>query len=379
MDLSLTQAQEMLKSTAQDFIQREYPKEKLLELDKTDTGCTPELWERAAALGWLGMPIPAEYGGEGLSLTDTAVLFQELGRGPIAGPHFSSGILGSLLLLEAATDAQKRDWLPQVCRGSMVLAAAISDPDRSWGPGAVQMTPAQRNGDYVLNGTKLFVQDAAMATHLLCAIRTGQASTGQEADGIALLLVDANLPGVAIRTLPGFIGQATEITFHNVPVPQANLLGESPGNGWQALDSALQKALPILCAYQVGGCEAVFDMSVAYSRTRVQFGTPVGRFQRVQDHIINLVNHLDAARWTTYEALWKLDTDRPARDAVHLAKAVTAEAHYQACNYAHEVHAGVGSMIEYGLAMHTKTSRTLYAHLGDPKYHRRQLAHAIGL
>ena len=90
MDLSLNQAQEMLKTTAQDFIQREYPKEKLLELEKTDTGCTPELWERAAALGWLGMPIPTEYGGEGLSLTDTAILFQELGRGPVPGPHFSS-------------------------------------------------------------------------------------------------------------------------------------------------------------------------------------------------------------------------------------------------------------------------------------------------
>ena len=129
----------MLKATAQDFIQREYPKEKLLELERTDTGCTPELWERAAGLGWLGMPVPTEYGGEGLSLTDTAVLFQELGRGPVVGAHFSSGVLGSLLVMEGGTEAQKREWLPQVCRGSMVLAAAISDPDRSWGPGAVQM------------------------------------------------------------------------------------------------------------------------------------------------------------------------------------------------------------------------------------------------
>ena len=374
MDLSLNQAQEMLKTTAQDFIQREYPKEKLLELEKTDTGCTPELWERAAALGWLGMPIPTEYGGEGLSLTDTAILFQELGRGPVPGPHFSSGVLGSLLLLEGGTDAQKRQWLPQVCQGSVVLAAALGEPDRSWGPGAVQMMPEQRNGNYVLNGTKLFVQDASMATHLLCGVRTGQGD-----DGVGLLLVDASLPGVAVRTLPGFLAQTSEVTFNNVTVPSSELLGEATQGGWRVLEAALQKALPVLCAYQVGGCEAVFDMSVAYSRTRVQFGTPVGRFQRVQDHIINLVNHLDAARWTTYEALWKLDTDRPARDAVHLAKAITAEGHYQACNYAHEVHAGVGSMLEYGLAMHTKMSRTLYSYLGDPRYHRRQLADAIGL
>jgi alkylation response protein AidB-like acyl-CoA dehydrogenase len=106
---------------------------------------------------------------------------------------------------------------------------------------------------------------------------------------------------------------------------------------------------------------------------------PIGRFQRVQDHVINLVNQLDAARWTAYEALWKLDTGRPAADSIHLAKAVGSEAYLQACNYAHEVHAGVGSMTEYGLTLHTTASRTLYHYLGDPRYHRRRLAEALGL
>ena len=95
--------------------------------------------------------------------------------------------------------------------------------------------------------------------------------------------------------------------------------------------------------------------------------------------MINLVNQLDAARWTTYEALWKLDSGRPSTDSIHLAKAVGSEAYYQACNYAHEVHAGVGSMTEYGLTLHTAASRTLYHYLGDPRYHRRRLADALGL
>jgi alkylation response protein AidB-like acyl-CoA dehydrogenase len=123
----------------------------------------------------------------------------------------------------------------------------------------------------------------------------------------------------------------------------------------------------------------VFEVSVEYSRTRIQFGTPIGRFQRVQDHIINLVNHLDAARWTTYEALWKLDTGKPAADSIHLAKAVSSEGYYQATNCGHEVHAGVGSMTEYGLTLHTTASRTLYHYLGDPKYHKRRLAEALAL
>ena len=127
----------------------------------------------------------------------------------------------------------------------------------------------------------------------------------------------------------------------------------------------------------MGGAQTVFDLAVGYSRTREQFGQAIGRFQRVQDHIINIVNHLDAARWTTYEALWKLDTGRPADTSVHLAKAVASEAYYQACNASHEVHAGVGVSREYGLTLHTKMSRTLYHYLGDPSYHRRKLAETL--
>src|ERR1043166_10263526 len=104
-------------------------------------------------------------------------------------------------------------------------------------------------------------------------------------------------------------------------------------------------------------------MSVKHSQQRVQFGVPIGKFQRVQDHIIRLVNHLDAARWTTNEALWKLDTGRPALAAVHMAKAVSSEAYLEACNAAHEVHAGQGSLIEYGLGAHTQMSRTLFSYL----------------
>ncbi len=145
------------------------------------------------------------------------------------------------------------------------------------------------------------------------------------------------------------------------------------------LERAMLKAIPVLGAYQVGGCNAVFDLSVDYSRTREQFGTPIGRFQRVQDHIINLLNRLDAARWTTYEALWKLDSGQPADASVHMSKAVTSEGYLWACNYAHEVHAGVGIVREYGLTLHTQMSRTLYHFLGDPKYHKRKLGDALDL
>jgi alkylation response protein AidB-like acyl-CoA dehydrogenase len=377
MDLGLTEAQEILKTTVADFVQREYDKNSLIALESTPTGVTPELLRKVSELGWLGVVIPEAYGGEGRSLTDAAVLFEELGRGPVPGPFFASGVLGALTVQHGGTEAQKQAILPQVARGEQVLCVAVTEADYGWRPDRVHMHSSLERGHYVLNGVKVFVHDAKAATHLLCAVRTSPVSNGTDR-GISLLIVDADAPGVSVRTLPGWMAQVDEVRFDNVRVPADAVLGGVEGRGWGILEAAALQAIPVLCAYQVGSCQAVFEMAVAYSRTRIQFGQPIGRFQRVQDHIIGMVNHLDAARWTTYEALWKLDSGRPAASSVHLAKAVTSEAHLKVCDGAHEVHAGVGVIREYGLTLHTQRSRTLYHLLGDARNHRRQIADALG-
>ncbi|GIX49634.1 MAG: putative acyl-CoA dehydrogenase YngJ [Candidatus Tectimicrobiota bacterium] len=374
MDLSLSDAQELLKASVAHFVQQECPKEVLLALEMTPTGTTPQLMRKMAELGWLGILIPEAYGGAGRSFTDAAVLFEELGKGPVCGPYFTSSVLGALLVLHGGSEEQKRALLPQVARGTCVLGVAVTEADYGWQPQAVQLR-AHRQGDhYRLSGVKLFVHDAQAATHLLCAVRTGDDPRG----GITLLVVEVPTAGLTVRSLPGWMGQVDEVRFEQVQVPATAVLGGVEGRGWDVLEAAALQAIPILCAYKVGSCQAVVDMALAYSRTRVQFGQPIGRFQRVQDHIIAMVNHLDAARWTTYEALWKLDSGRPAAASVHLAKAVTSEAYVKVCDGAHEVHAGVGVMREYGLTLHTQRSRALYHLLGDPRTHRRRLADALG-
>lgn len=372
MDLSLNESQQMLQRVARDFMEREAPKEAIVALQSSETGFRPELWDAVANMGWLGLLIPPEYDGSGGTITDAAVLYEELGRGPLPGPFFSSGVLGALTVLEAGTDEQRRRILPAVASGRAILTLALSEPENSWGPQGVQLRPERRGDGYLLNGSKLFVSDAVAATHLIVAVRTGE-----QRNDISLLLVDKTSPGVSARVLPGFIGWQAEVSFSNVEVPAANLLGGREHEGWTALERVLEQALPVLCAYEVGGSQAVFDMSVGYSNTRMQFGVPIGRFQRVQDHIIRLVNQLDSARWTTYHALWKLETGQPARADVHMAKAVAAEAYMEACNAAHEVHAGVGSDRAYGLTAHTQMSRTLFHFLGDPKWHKRRMADAL--
>jgi alkylation response protein AidB-like acyl-CoA dehydrogenase len=196
--------------------------------------------------------------------------------------------------------------------------------------------------------------------------------------GTSILRVDAKAPGVAVRALEGFLNGMSEVRFENVRVGGEDIVGKE-GEAWAALQPAILAAIPVLCAYKVGGCRAVFEMSVAYSRERTQFQQPIGRFQRVQDHVIRIVNHLDAARWTAYEALWKLDSGGDAAASVHVAKAVASESYMGACDFAHEVHAGIGVVREYGLTLHTKMSRSLYHCLGAPGFHRRRLESVLGL
>jgi alkylation response protein AidB-like acyl-CoA dehydrogenase len=372
MDLALTESQEMLRGIARSFMERETPKDAIVAMQKAESSLDPDVWRKASDLGWLGILIPVEYGGSGSNVSDAAVLYEELGRGPLPGPFFSSGVLGALTVLEAGTEPQRRELLPAVARGERVLTVAVTEPNTSWGAAGITLRPQRKNGGYALNGTKLFVSDATAATDLIVAVRTGDG-----ANDVSLLHVDANAPGVTRRRLPGFLSWQCEVAFDNVTVPKAALLGAAEGQGWAALERALVKALPLLSAYMVGGCQAVFEMSVAHSRTRVQFGQPVGRFQRVQDHIIRLVNHLDAARWATWEALWKVDSGRDAAASVHMAKAVASEAYLDACNAAHEVHAGQGVLVEYGLPAHTQMSRTLFHYLGDPRWHKRRMADAL--
>jgi alkylation response protein AidB-like acyl-CoA dehydrogenase len=372
MDLSPNEHQRMLAHSARTFMRRRMPKATIVALQKSETGYEPQTWTTIAELGWLGLLIPSQYGGGGASLTDAAALYEEFGRGPLPGPFFSSGVLSALTVLEAGDAEQRRRILPEIASGRQIFTVAITEPHHSWGPQGVTIAARRRGERFTLDGVKLFVSDAVAASHLIVAVRTGS-----NPEAISLLLVDKRTKGVSARNLPGLLSWQAEVTFDGVEVETGALLGGREDTGWTALTRAMERALPVLCAYQVGSCQAAFEMSVEYSRTRVQFGVPIGRFQRVQDHIVRLVNYLDAARWTTYEALWKLDTGRPAADSVHLAKAVTAEAHMEACNAAHEVHAGIGSVHEYGLTPHTQLSRTLFNYLGDPKWHKRRMAAAL--
>lgn len=372
MDLSLNDTQQLIQDSARDFVRGACNREVLLKLDR-DPALMKGIWKQMSELGWTGMAIPEEYGGTGNALTDVAVLFEELGTGPVPSPLFSSAVLCARILLEGADEKTKKALLPAIASGERVFALAQTEGHYGWSAGNIHLTAKGSNGSFVLNGTKTFVYDALHATDLLVVARTEGAS------GPSLFRVDAKAQGVAVRQLEGFLTDMCEVKLENVRVPAGDLIGAA-GSAEKTLENASLASLPVLCAYKVGGCRAVFDLSLNYARERKQFGKVIGTFQRVQDHVIHLVNYLDAARWTTYESLWKVDNGmKDAAASVHVAKSVASESYMRACDFGHEVHAGIGVMREYGLTLHTKMSRTLYHCLGAPKVHRKKLETALGL
>jgi len=369
MDLKLNDDQTMLKKVAADFIKAEAPPYVITDWYQKKIAFIPELYKKTAEVGWLGMIVPEEFGGGGTSCTDCAVVFEELGRGPLPGPYFTCGVLSAELILAGGSVAQKKSWLPKICDGSTIVIPALSDDQIQWGPRSVQTRATKTATGFTLSGSKRYVHDGAAATHFICAARS-------DSGAVALALVDRNAPGVTVKPVFGFMIGAAEVNFSNVAVSADAIIG-AVDEGWRVVETALGKVLPILCAYKVGACQEIFEMTNEYTRTRVVFGQPIGRFQRVQDHCVDISIHLDGARWITYETLWKIDSGIDATASVHQAKAVASEAYYQSCNFSHMVFAGPGTDYKHPLMAHSVLAHSLYQYLGTPLYHKRSMVDAL--
>ncbi|HYA27545.1 MAG TPA: acyl-CoA dehydrogenase family protein, partial [Acidobacteriota bacterium] len=172
MDLKLNDDQMMLKKVAADFVKAEAPSYVITDWYQKKIAFIPELYKKSAEVGWLGMVVPEEFGGGGTSGTDCAVVFEELGRGPLPGPYFSCGVLSAELILAGGAAAQKKSWLARICDGSAIVIPALSDDQIQWGPRSVQTRATKTANGFTLNGNKRYVHDGAAATHFICAART---------------------------------------------------------------------------------------------------------------------------------------------------------------------------------------------------------------
>jgi alkylation response protein AidB-like acyl-CoA dehydrogenase len=373
MDFSLNEAQERLKKEARAFLEKECPESLVRAIEEDAKGFSPDLWHKLADLGWLGLPFPKEYGGVGGSFIDLAVLFEEMGRAMIPSPYLSTVILCGMTILEAGSQKQKSDLLPRIAKGDLVLSLALTEPESSWDnmawkPEGITVRATPRGNDYIINGTKLFVHDAQIADYFLCVTRTSDGKRSGE--GITLFLVDANAPGISYEILDTTAGdKQCEVTFKRVKVSKNNIVG-SLNRGWAPLEKVIKKGAVLLCADMVGAGQRVLEVTVDYAKTRIQFDLPIGINQYVQDHCVFILSEVDAARWLTYQAVWKLNEHLPCDLEVAMAKAWTSDSHERACWRGHQVLAGVGYEVDKGvLPLYSRRGKTKQLYLGGSDFY----------
>jgi alkylation response protein AidB-like acyl-CoA dehydrogenase len=368
MDLGLSEVQQMLRSSAQEFLSRECPLTLVREMEADPQGYTDGLWRQLVSLGWTGLVMPERYGGTGGSFLDLAVLLEEMGRALVPGPLFSTVVLGGLTVLDAGTEAQKDDILPRISAGELTMTLALTEPSATYEPWGIE-TAAVRQGDgYLLSGVKLFVPDAHVAGLLVVAART--AAEADAARGVTLFLVPAGSQGLALTSLNTISSdKQSEVVLDQVWVPASAVLGQA-GEGWPVIRRALQRAVTGKCMEMVGGAGAVLNMTVEYAKQRTQFGRPVGSFQAVQHHCANMATDVDGSRNIAYQAAWRVSEGLPADREVSMAKTWVSEAYQRVCATAHQCHGAIGFTEEHDLQLYTRRAKVLELTYGDANFHR---------
>ena len=374
MELGLDETQQMLRTTAREFLAAECPASYVREMEEDERGYTDELWGKMAEQGWMGLVVPEEYGGVGMSFFDLSLLLEEAGRAMLPGPLFSDVVLGGMTIADAGDEAVRREILPSLAEGRTIVTMALTEPNARLDAAGIE-TRADRRGDgFVINGAKLFVPNAHVSDYLIVVARTGS-----EEENVTLFLVPRSAPGVSqelLRTIAS--DRQSEVVLQDVQAPPSAVLGEV-GKGWDAVRKVLARGAVGKCAEMVGGAQAVLNMTVEYAKQRVQFGRPIGSFQAVQHHCADMATDVEGSRYLTHQAAWRLSSGLPAEREVAIAKAWVSDAYSRVCAVAHQCHGAIGFTKEHDLQLYSRRAKAAEVAFGDSDHHLEAVATAIGL
>jgi alkylation response protein AidB-like acyl-CoA dehydrogenase len=378
MNFGFNEEQELLRSTARKFFENECPSTVVRALMDSADAMTPELWAKLAEQGWLGLIYPEAYDGMGLGLVDLVVLMEEMGRAVVPGPYFSTVMLGGLAILEAGTDAQKKEWLPRVAAGKKRVTLAWMEPSAALGADGVTLPAPEKGGAFTLSGTKLFVPDAHTADAIVVAART---AVGKAEHGVSLFLVPREARGLDVKLLPTMdqTRKLCEVTFNDVTLPGDALLG-AIGAGSAALARVLDRATVALCAEMCGGAQKVLDMTVEYAKIRQAFGRPIGSYQGVKHRAADMLVDVENSKSITYYGAWALDegvAEGPL--ATSMAKAYVSDAYRRVSAAGIQLHGGIGFTWEHDLHLYFKRAKGSEFTFGDATYHRERVAQLVNL
>jgi acyl-CoA dehydrogenase len=378
ISFALSDEQRALRELARDFAAKEI---RPVAADYDERSHHPaDVISKAHEVGLMNPHIPEEFGGPGLSAFEQILIGEELAWGCSGiATSIVANILGSLPVLIAGSEEQKREWLPPLLEEPLLCSFALTEPGAGSDVSAIQTTAELRDGDYVLNGSKMFITNAGEAAWFVVF-----ASTDREAGhrGLSAFVVPAESGGVVVEDHLDKLGQrATDtsaLAFHEVRVPAANRLGEE-GEGFKIAMRTLDLTRPGTAAGAVGVARAAFEHAIEYSKSRIQFGQPIAVNQGVNFLVADMAAEIEAARLLTWQAAWLIDQGERATLQSSYAKRVAADTAMKVTTDAVQIFGGYGYMKEYPVEKLMRDAKLFQIYEGTSQIQRLVIAREIFL
>ena len=344
--IALTDEQTMIREMARRFAETEL---KPIAAEIDEKGEYPfELFGKMGEVGFMGLTVPAEYGGAGVDAVCYAIVIEELSRvcastGLSVAAHNS---LGAGPIAAAGTEEQKKKYLPKLASGESVAAFCLTEP-QAGSDASNTKTRAKLKGDtYYLTGTKVFVTNGGFADYL---VATAVTDPDKGPDGISAFIIDSDAPGFNVGSIEDKLGCrascTAEIVLDNCEVPRENLLGK--GSGFRTFMKTLEGGRISIGAMALGIAQGALDEAVKYSKDRHQFGRPIADFQAVQHMMATMATEIHAARLMVYHASRLKDEGKPFQQEGSMAKLFASEMATRTCDKALQIHGGYGYTKEY--------------------------------
>ncbi|SEN04359.1 Acyl-CoA dehydrogenase [Mesobacillus persicus] len=370
MDFTLSETQEVFKSTANKFFKEKCTITALKEAEKSAKNYSPALYKEIADLGFVGLIIPEEYGGAGGTFMDLAIVVEEAGYANLPTPFLSTIAYGAIPLLQSGTEEQKQKLLPRIAEGEFIFTGAFSEPQSHYDYRLIKSTLSDKGSTYSLNGKKLFVPFAESADYLLTLAKS---SNGD----VRLLLVKGGQPDILITSIPA-IGpeRVYEVNYRDVPLTSEDVLGNG-GDGWSQTNRVIQMATALECIEMVGVLRRAVEVTNEYVKERRQFNRPIGSYQSVQHRLSDMLTVVEGGRLAAYQAMWRLAEGLPADRELAIAKAWLSKEGQNVLTGAHQLHGGMGIDIDYPLQFCFRRFKRFQLSMGTAPIHLKKIASSL--
>jgi short-chain 2-methylacyl-CoA dehydrogenase len=377
LNFELSDEQELIRRTVREFAETKVAPV-AEELDR-EARFPYELVAELAELGLMGLPIPEEYGGAGGDTVSYAIAIEELTRidSSVAITVAAHTSLGTMPILLFGDEEQKQEWLPRLASGQGLAAFGLTEPDAGSDAGATRTKAELRDGEWVIDGSKIFITNAGTD---ISACVTITALTGE--DEISNLIVPNGTAGYEISAPMHKLGwrasDTRELSFDSCAVPEGNLLGER-GQGFHQFLEILDGGRISVAAMGVGLAQGAYDLALAYAKERRQFGQPIASFQAIQFQLADMATEIEAGRQLVHRAAWLKDAGRPFALAAAQAKLFTGLLSNRVVNSALQIHGGYGFMEEFAISRFYRDQKILEIGEGTNEVQRMVIAKHLGL